>query len=189
MNKEIRKYLVIILIIILVGLGIYRYTDFSTSISIPNLIPQPQSEQEEEEELVFPEKWQVVEENTEDVVVKLSKETDYQIATNLVLTKTEDVKYEDQKEYTDRLISGTKNALPSLNYGQDETEENDYFVRKLSGSYWNDSDRVEIKQAIYLGESTVYVITASYPHGQVDQELQAEVDQIFNDIAEEYIEN
>lgn len=182
-KDELITYGLIILAIAGIGFAIYRFTDFGS-----NIIPGLRDRQEEKtEELDLPENWEVTLENTDEIVVKVSKQTEAEIITNVVLTKTEDVDYETPETYTDRLVSGTKNALPSLTYRKDEIEEDDYYIRRLSGSYWNGSDRVEINQWIYVGENTVYVLTASYDYNQQSEELTSEINQIFDLLVEKYL--
>lgn len=187
-NKKLTRYLIIVLIIVLIGIGMYRYTDFFKDISLPQIPKIDQTEVEVEEELELPQGWEKTVEDGDEVVVKLTKQTESEVATNIVLTKVEDIDYENSEDYTDRLIAGTKSSLPSLTYTEDEIEENDYFVRKLEGRYWNEMDRVDIKQRIYLTEDTVYVLTASFDHQLDSEELNNQINQNFDLLEENYIE-
>lgn len=173
---------------VLAGLGIYRYTDGFKKVELPKF-PQKETEEKKEEGMDLPEGWQEVEVAEEEVVVKLTKETESEIETNIVLMKIEDIDYESPEEYTDRLINGAKSALPSLTFSDDEVEENDYYIRKLTGRYWNAGDQVEVKQQIYVGENEVYVITASYASAASSEELTSEINNLFDKLSEEYLKN
>ncbi len=186
MNKQKIKYLIVVLIIGLAGFGVYRYTDYLDEVSLPGLVQRKGEEAEEEPDLNLAEDWQE-EEGSEGAVVKLSKDSENEIATNIILNKEEEIEYDDPETYTDQLIAGTKSALPSLVYTQDETENNDYFIRQLTGSYWQAGSRIGISQRIYLKNDTAYVITASYDY-QIGQELEEEINQNFDLLEENYIQ-
>ncbi len=187
MNKQNIKYVIVVLIIVLAGYGIYQYTDYLDEIPLPQIRQSKETSDEQETAgLDLPEAWTEVE-DLDDALVGLTRETDSQIATNVVFTQTEEIDYEDPKDYTDQLIAGTKSALTSLNYATDEIEENDYYIRKLTGSYWQAGTRIGIKQNIYLAEDVVYVITASYDQQTAGEGLTDEINQIFELLAEEYI--
>jgi hypothetical protein len=186
MNKQKIKYAIIIIIIGLAGFGVYRYTDFFDQVNLPEIGRPKLEETEEENGIKFPEGWEE-ESSEEDVVVKLSKETDTEIAANIVITKEENIEYETPEKYADRLIAGAKSTLPSLVYTDDQLEDNDqYLVRYLNGYYWQGGQQVGLSQKIYVGEDTVYVITASYDY-QLKTELEEEINQNFDLLAEKHL--
>lgn len=186
MNKELRKYAIVILIIVFLGFGVYLFTDYLEEVELPSIFQPRVEEVDEETDIDLAENWQK-EEAPEGAIVKLSKDTEREISLNIILNKEEEIEYEDPQTYTDRLIAGTRSSLPTLVYIDDQTDQvNDYFVRYLEGYYWQAGLQIGLSQRIYLEEDVVYVITASYDNRD-RQELEEEINQNFDQLTEEYI--
>ncbi len=146
---------------------IYKWTTGDTKSS--------QKVRVEKENTQIPKGWTKVEGTSDQV--KYEKKIEDGIKPTVVLIQSEST-ITSPAEYTDKLIAGTRSAIPSLVLEDDNTStEGSYFKRMISGYYYSGNDQIYIKQTLLINGNRVKTITASY--NAPSEELDKEIDQLF----------
>jgi hypothetical protein len=67
-----------------------------------------------------------------------------------------------------------------LSYYKDNIiEEDELYIRELMGSYYINKDtKVSLMQNLYLKESTIWVLTASYSNSEIETEIKGALSEI-----------
>lgn len=132
----------------------------------------------------LPSDWHQV--DSENNQLKLEKTTESGLKPEIVLIKSEKTDNSDPKTYSNKIIAGAKSALPSLRYTSDKTEdENGLYLKTLSGYYYNQKNKILLSQRLYIKDSQVYTLTASYD----DPQLESEINSIFDSIVSRHLPN
>lgn len=125
----------------------------------------------------LPSDWHQIDSDSNQL--KLERTVESGLKPEIILIKSERPDSSDPKTYSDRIIAGAKSSLPSLRYTSDNTlNENNMYLRTLSGYYYNQKLKVLVSQRLYLQDNQVYTLTASY----ADPAMETEINSIFDSI-------
>ena len=142
---------------------------------------------EPKEEVILPNGWAVSAVSQEDFELKIEKRAEDSLIRPTIVLISSDFEGENQEQYLDQLIAGAKRAIPSLRITQDELDQqNGWITRDLVGFYQTGGDRINLRQRVYIKDSQVYTITASYGVSE-PEEISDQIDQIFDQVFEEFI--
>lgn len=172
-----KPYLSVLLLIAVVG-GILFFassaadeiTDFPTSTPTPI------------EEISYPEGWFEIDD--EGVVLKVQKDNEAEVVPTVVLVSSA-AEIEDPAKYLDSLVQGAKRAISSLVIETESSQEaGGFYIRELSGYYFSGSDKVGIKQRVFVKDNNVYTLTASFLYSDDTPQLAQDIEEIFSQIYE-----
>jgi hypothetical protein len=134
-----------------------------------------------EELLKMPSGWSQVEDK--DVNLKFEKKVDKGLKPQVVFKETQSTEASTPAKYTDRLIAGTKSAIPSFRVtGDMRNSLEKYYSAFITATYTNKGQKINLIQRVYIKGNTVYTLTASYTG-----ELGNELNQILDNLVREKI--
>ncbi len=163
------KTLLTILIIAIISFGTYKFFNKNQNPETPVI---------EEAGLVLPAKWSFSNDSSE-TEIKVEKESDKSIKPGIVLIKSELPENSTPAQHVDNLINGARATLASLKFSQNiENTENDYYLRLLKGRYYSKNQQINLSQRVYVVDSQLYTLTASYH--STEENLEPELEQIFD---------
>jgi hypothetical protein len=157
-----RPFITVVILLLLFGAGWYILNSRTkhTTQTNKNVAVSPTKTATLSAQLQLPPLW----EQKNDVPgfeMKAVKKTITKIkpVVNLVKTTKKD---EDQKTYVDKMIKGAKSSFPSLVITKDNLEEKDgFYIRELTGYYYNGKNKISLLMNIYIKKDTVYTLTAA----------------------------
>ena len=172
-----KPYLSVLLLIVVVGVILYLASNAADEITdIPT--PSPVLV----EEISYPEGW--LEIGDEDVIFKAQKDIEAEVVPTIVLVSST-AEIENPTEYLDSLVRGAKRAISSLVIETESSQEiNNFYIRELSGYYFSGSDKVGIKQRVFIKGDSIHTLTASFLYADDTEELAQEIEEIFSQIYE-----
>lgn len=167
------KYILPIIIIVGLIFGYFVYRS-------PSIFRQSTPEVSSSSTNNLPKDWLAV--TAEGVELKLEKAVTDGIKPQIVLTVTtsEDASSTPAK-YTDNLLAGAKSAIPSLRFTSDKRGSlENLYTANLAGYYYNQKNKIDLIQRVYIQKSKVSVLTASF-----SGDLSKEIDEIFDTLQKE----
>lgn len=175
--EEYRPYLSVLLLIVVVGVILFLASNAADEITeIPT--PSPALV----EEISYPDDWLEIED--EDVVFKAQKDIEAEVLPTVVLV-TSTAEIENPATYLDSLVQGAKRAISSLVIETESSQEIDnFYMRELSGYYFSGSDKVGIKQRVFVKGDNVHTLTASFLYADDTEPLAQEIEEIFSQVYE-----
>ena len=175
--EEYRPYLSVLLLIVVVGVILFLASNAADEITeIP--IPSPALV----EEISYPDDWLEIED--EDAVFKARKDIEAEVLPTVVLV-TSTAEIENPATYLDSLVQGAKRAISSLVIETESSQEIDnFYMRELSGYYFSGSDKVGIKQRVFVKGDNVHTLTASFLYADDTEPLAQEIEEIFSQVYE-----
>lgn len=175
--EEYRPYLSVLLLIVVVGGILFLASNAADEITeIPT--PSPALV----EEISYPDDWFEIED--EDAVFKAQKDIEAEVLPTVVLV-TSTAEIENPATYLDSLIQGAKRAISSLVIETESSQEIDnFYMRELSGYYFSGSDKVGIKQRVFVKGDNVHTLTASFLYADDTEPLAQEIEEIFSQVYE-----
>lgn len=175
--EEYRPYLSVLLLIVVVGGILFLASNAADEITeIPT--PSPALV----EEISYPDDWLEIED--EDAVFKAQKDIEAEVLPTVVLV-TSTAEIENPATYLDSLIQGAKRAISSLVIETESSQEIDnFYMRELSGYYFSGSDKVGIKQRVFVKGDNVHTLTASFLYADDTEPLAQEIEEIFSQVYE-----
>lgn len=175
--EEYRPYLSVLLLIVVVGVILFLASNAADEITeIPT--PSPALV----EEISYPDDWLEIED--EDAVFKAQKDIEAEVLPTVVLV-TSTAEIENPATYLDSLVQGAKRAISSLVIETESSQEIDnFYMRELSGYYFSGSDKVGIKQRVFVKGDNVHTLTASFLYADDTEPLAQEIEEIFSQVYE-----
>lgn len=175
--EEYRPYLSVLLLIVVVGVILFLASNAADEITeIPT--PSPALV----EEISYPDDWLEIED--EDAVFKARKDIEAEVLPTVVLV-TSTAEIENPATYLDSLVQGAKRAISSLVIETESSQEIDnFYMRELSGYYFSGSDKVGIKQRVFVKGDNVHTLTASFLYADDTEPLAQEIEEIFSQVYE-----
>jgi hypothetical protein len=175
--EEYRPYLSVLLLIVVVGVILFLASNAADEITeIPT--PSPALV----EKISYPDDWLEIED--EDVVFKAQKDIEAEVLPTVVLV-TSTAEIENPATYLDSLVQGAKRAISSLVIETESSQEIDnFYMRELSGYYFSGSDKVGIKQRVFVKGDNVHTLTASFLYADDTEPLAQEIEEIFSQVYE-----
>jgi len=175
--EEYRPYLSVLLLIVVVGVILFLASNAADEITeIPT--PSPALV----EEISYPVGWLEIED--EDAVFKARKDIEAEVLPTVVLV-TSTAEIENPATYLDSLVQGAKRAISSLVIETESSQEIDnFYMRELSGYYFSGSDKVGIKQRVFVKGDNVHTLTASFLYADDTEPLAQEIEEIFSQVYE-----
>lgn len=175
--EEYRPYLSVLLLIVVVGVILFLASNAADEITeIPT--PSPALV----EEISYPDDWLEIED--EDAVFKAQKDIEAEVLPTVVLV-TSTAEIENPATYLDSLVQGAKRAISSLVIETESSQEIDnFYMRELSGYYFSGSDKVGIKQRVFVKGDNVHTLTASFLYADDAEPLAQEIEEIFSQVYE-----
>lgn len=175
--EEYRPYLSVLLLIVVVGVILFLASNAADEITeIPT--PSPALV----EEISYPDDWLEIED--EDAVFKAQKDIEAEVLPTVVLV-TSTAEIENPATYLDSLVQGAKRAISSLVIETESSQEIDnFYMRELSGYYFSGSDKVGIKQRVFVKGDNVHTLTASFLYADDTELLAQEIEEIFSQVYE-----
>lgn len=172
-----KPYLSVLLLIAVIG-GIL----FFASNAADEVTDHPPSTPMPVDKISYPEGWSEIDD--EGVVLKVQKNDETKVVPTVVLVSST-AEIEDPAKYLDSLIQGAKLAIPSLVIETESSQEaNGFYIRELSGYYFNGLDKVGIKQRAFVKDNNVYTLTASFLYSDDTPQLAQDIEEIFSKIYE-----
>lgn len=175
MNKQ--KYTKPLIGLIIVGVIALFYFQFTkNSPKEENLTSEPALTL-----LSLPQGWEIVEENQENLLYKIEKESDSTIVPAIVMIKSDLPEEIDPSEYIDSLKSGARSTIPSLIFMSDEEISQDPYKRQLEGHYYIGGEKINLSQELLVEGDFLYTINASF----IDADHSPDIEEIISRLIEE----
>ena len=170
------KKILAILVVAAVVLGfVISRNNYLSKKSVENI------EEKSVLQTTLPEGWSEVEDS--NVVLKLEKKTDKGLKPQIVLIKSTSKDAANPAKYIDRLIAGTRSTVSGYKVISDKrNQEGEVYVSLLSGYYYNQKNKINLIQRVYIKGEEVNTLTASY-----NGDLTKEIDLILDTISKEKI--
>jgi hypothetical protein len=164
--KKIIAVILIIVGLIIVYFAVRHFTNRPTN----TVTPVAQT-------MTLPDAWKQVT-ATAGTTQKFEKTVTSGLQPEIALVETTSNDATNSAKYTNNLIAGAKSALPSLRIISDETNSAPaLYTRFLSGYYYNQKNKVNLLQRIYIQQTHVSVLTASFDDKSATA---AEINSIFD---------
>ncbi|MGI5840971.1 MAG: hypothetical protein ACOX6N_02080 [Patescibacteria group bacterium] len=170
--KKIIRYIIPVFLLIVLLFLVVRSQDSSKDTPESNNLTT-------ENQLILPESWFYSEDN-QGATLKIEKLSDNDVRPGIILLESDLPPEITPKTYVDNLIKGARSTLPSLKIISDKESVENYYLRSFNSSYTINGQKINIIQRIYVIDSQVYTLTASYL--PVEASIESDVEQIFNSI-------
>jgi len=172
-QKFIKSLIGLIIVGAIITLSYFQF--IKNSLKEKNLISKPALTLPS-----MPQGWRITEQNQENLLYKIEKESDSAVTPVIAMIKSNLPKEIDPNKYIHSLKSGAKSTIPSLVFTSDKELDQDSRQRQLEGYYYIGETKIGFVQRLLVKNDFLYTINASF----IDTDLSQDIEEIISKLIE-----